>query len=212
MTHQRVAIPVNGHMFFMPHGLPISGAQKLGAKNWTQTLFSLKLFGHFRDIPAKTRDIPPKSLISLASSGISNFLAPTPSRGRPLPHRKIQTDSAVWVCALFSCLRSMAKKFGGKVLAKFGWSFWPFLLQNHILSCVVPSDASGMSLECSFELWHSQSLLLTETSCTCPVPSRHTSTPLDHTCQLASPLTDALPLNICARFSSGALQPELVNE
>ena len=30
-----------------------------------------------------------KSLISLASRDIPNFLAPTPSRARPLPHRKI---------------------------------------------------------------------------------------------------------------------------
>ena len=63
------------------------------------TYFFLKLFGHFRDIPAKSRDIPPKSLISLASRDISNFLAPTPSCKRPPPHRKI-SDSKVWVCAL----------------------------------------------------------------------------------------------------------------
>ena len=31
----------------------------------------------------------PKSLISLVLRDVSNFLAPTPSRGRPLPHRKI---------------------------------------------------------------------------------------------------------------------------
>ena len=85
-------------------------------------LFFLKLFGHLRDIPAKSRDIPPKnrghkiepkhffsqtfralpgypgkipgypakkSLIPWVSRDIPNFLAPTPSRGRPPPHQKI---------------------------------------------------------------------------------------------------------------------------
>ena len=66
-----------------------------------QELHFLKRFGHFRDIPAKSRDISPKSLISLVSRDISNFLAPTPSRGRPLPTGKYP-DSKVWVCALIS--------------------------------------------------------------------------------------------------------------
>ena len=43
-----------------------------------------------------------KSLISLVSRDIPNFLAPTPSRGRP--HQKI-SDQKVWLWALFSCLR-----------------------------------------------------------------------------------------------------------
>ena len=51
--------------------------------------FSLKLFGRRQDIPAESRDIRQKSLISLISRDIPNFLAPTPSCGRPLPHRKI---------------------------------------------------------------------------------------------------------------------------
>ena len=49
--------------------------------------FFLKLFGHRRDIPAKSRDIPHRKLISLVSRDISNFSPPTPSRGRSLPHR-----------------------------------------------------------------------------------------------------------------------------
>ena len=35
--------------------------QSLGDENWTQTFF-LKLFGHRRHIPAKSRDIPPKEV------------------------------------------------------------------------------------------------------------------------------------------------------
>ena len=40
-------------------------------------------------IPVKSRDIPPKSLVSLVSRDIPNFSAPTPSSGRPPPHRRI---------------------------------------------------------------------------------------------------------------------------
>ena len=48
---------------------------QIGAKKWTQTFF-LKLFRQ------KSRGIPPKSFY------LGNFSAPTPSRGRPPPHRK----------------------------------------------------------------------------------------------------------------------------
>ena len=54
-------------------------------------LFFLKLFGHRRDIRAKSRDIPPKKFgfPGFLSKDKPNFLAPTPSRGRPPPHPKI---------------------------------------------------------------------------------------------------------------------------
>ena len=42
-----------------------------------------------------------KSLISLVSRGIPNFLAPTPSRGRPLPHRKIFGLKSLGLCSFF---------------------------------------------------------------------------------------------------------------
>ena len=42
-----------------------------------------------------------KCLISLASRDTSNFLAPTPSRGRPLPHRKIPGLKSLGLCSLF---------------------------------------------------------------------------------------------------------------
>ena len=72
----------------------------LGDKSSTQTLF-LKHFGHFRDIPANPGISRQKSLISLASRDTSNFLAPTPSRGRPLPHRKISGLKSLGLCSFF---------------------------------------------------------------------------------------------------------------
>ena len=41
----------------------------------------------------------PKSLISLVSRDIPNFLAPTPSRGRPLSHRKISGLKILGLCS-----------------------------------------------------------------------------------------------------------------
>ena len=61
----------------------------LGNQNETQTFFSQTLrappAGISRQNPGISRR---KSLISLVSRGIPNFLAPTPSCGRPLPTRK----------------------------------------------------------------------------------------------------------------------------
>ena len=42
-----------------------------------------------------------KSLISLVSRGMPNFLAPTPSRGRPPPHRKISGLKSLGLCFFF---------------------------------------------------------------------------------------------------------------
>ena len=56
-------------------------------------LNTIFFFSNFSGTPGIPRQNPgisrQKSLISLVSRGIPNFLAPTPSRGRPLPHRKI---------------------------------------------------------------------------------------------------------------------------
>ena len=61
----------------------------VGAKNWTQTLF----FSNFSGTAGISQQNPgisrQKSLISLVSRDIPNFLAPAPSCGRPLPHWKI---------------------------------------------------------------------------------------------------------------------------
>ena len=61
----------------------------LGDENVNPNIFFSNFSGRFRDIPAKSRDIPQKSLIPWVSRDIPNFLAPTPSRGRPPPHQKI---------------------------------------------------------------------------------------------------------------------------
>ena len=71
----------------------------LEAKNWTQTFF----YQTFRALPGYPGKIPggpaKKRLISLVSRDISNFLAPTPSRGRPLPHRKISGVKSLGLCS-----------------------------------------------------------------------------------------------------------------
>ena len=53
------------------------------------TNFFLKLFWDRQDIRAKFPDISPKEFDVPVSRDIPNFLAPTPSRGRPPPHQKI---------------------------------------------------------------------------------------------------------------------------
>ena len=55
-------------------------------------------------VPAKSRDIPPD---------ISNFLAPTPSRGRPLPHRRISGPKSLGLGSFVfphSCVKFLKKK------------------------------------------------------------------------------------------------------
>ena len=73
-------------------------------ENWTQFFFS-----NFSGAAGISHQNPvifrPKSLISLASRDIPNFLAPIPSRGRPLPHRKISGLKSLGLRS-FSCLRS----------------------------------------------------------------------------------------------------------
>ena len=62
-------------------------------------------FSNFSGTPGISRQNPgisrQKSLISLVSKGIPNFLAPTPSRGRPLPHRKISGLKSLGLCSFF---------------------------------------------------------------------------------------------------------------
>ena len=65
----------------------------LGAKNWTQTFF-LKLFGRFRDIPAKSRDIPPKKFDSLGFEGHTELFGPHPFTWKsPTPPENIRLKS-----------------------------------------------------------------------------------------------------------------------
>ena len=65
---------------------------KIGDENWTQTFFSLKLFGRPRDIPAKSRDIPPKSLVSLGFEGLTELFGPHSFTWKtPTPPEDIRT-------------------------------------------------------------------------------------------------------------------------
>ena len=74
--------------------------QGIGAKNWRQTLFFLKLFGHPRDIPPKIpRDISPESLVFLGFEG--TLWLPPLHVEEPHPTRRYP-DQKVWVCAPFS--------------------------------------------------------------------------------------------------------------
>ena len=55
-------------------------------------LYFLKLFGHPRDIPAKSRDIAPKSLVSLDFGGHTELLGPHPFTWKtPTPPENIRT-------------------------------------------------------------------------------------------------------------------------
>ena len=73
----------------------------IGAKNSTQTFF----FSNFSGAPGISRQNPgisrPKSLISQVSRDASNFLAPTRSRGRPPPHRKISGPKSLGLGSFF---------------------------------------------------------------------------------------------------------------
>ena len=72
----------------------------VGDKNWTQSFFP-QTSGRpriFRQNPGISRI---KSLISLVSRDIRNYLALTPSRGRPLPHRVISGFKSLGLCSFF---------------------------------------------------------------------------------------------------------------
>ena len=62
------------------------------AKNRTQTFFFLKLFGHFRDIPAKSRDIPPKKFDFPGFEGHTELFGPHPFTWKtPTPPENIRS-------------------------------------------------------------------------------------------------------------------------
>ena len=62
-------------------------------------------FSNFSGTAGISRQNPgisrPKSLISLVSRDIPNFLAPTRARGRPLPHWKISRLKSLGLCSFF---------------------------------------------------------------------------------------------------------------
>ena len=82
-------------------------------ENWTHILF-LKLFGHPRGFPGKNSGggCCKKCWFPWVSKDIPNFLAPTPTHGRPHPTRR-HPDLEIWVRIPFSCLN-----FGREFL---GW-------------------------------------------------------------------------------------------
>ena len=54
--------------------------------------FFLKIFGHFRDIPAKSRDIPPKKFDFPGFEGRIELFGPHPSTWKiPTPPENIRT-------------------------------------------------------------------------------------------------------------------------
>ena len=89
---------------------PTNRAALCGGMDWWHmegTRIEHKLsFSNISGTPRISRKNPeisrPKSLISLVSRDISNFLAPTPSRGRPLPHRKISGLRSLGLCSFFA--------------------------------------------------------------------------------------------------------------
>ena len=60
-------------------------------------LFSLELFGHPWDIPAKFSGDPAKSF-SLGFEGHTELFGPISSRGEPPPHRKISGANGLSLC------------------------------------------------------------------------------------------------------------------
>ena len=63
----------------------------IGNENSTQTFF-LKLFGHLRDIPAKSRDIPPKKFGFPGFEGHTELFGPHPFTWKtPTPPENIRT-------------------------------------------------------------------------------------------------------------------------
>ena len=102
-------------------------AVNTGNKSWTQTFF-LKLFGQFRDIPAKSRDIPPKKFGFSGFRGTYRTFWPPPhSRGRPPPHPKISGPKSLGLGSFFLPDLSSRLKFSSKIetneILKRDWKF-----------------------------------------------------------------------------------------
>ena len=65
------------------------------------TVFFLKLFGHLQHIPAKSRDIRPRTFDFPGFEGDTELFGPTPSRGRPPPHPKISGPKSLGLGSFF---------------------------------------------------------------------------------------------------------------
>ena len=115
-----------------PSGLRTQKFIFVRGQNWTQTF----VFSNFSGTPGISQQNPgisrQKSLISLVSRDISNFLTPTPSCGRPLPHRKRSGLKSLGLCSFcFSDLCSF---------------FWPDFQMSPLRGAAVASRQQ--STEC----------------------------------------------------------------
>ena len=91
--------------------LSCGGETILGNENRTRSFFS-RTFRAPPGYPGKIPGYPAKkSLISLVSTGIPNFLAPTPSCGRPPPHRKMSGLKSLGLGSLKFGRAQRSKKF-----------------------------------------------------------------------------------------------------
>ena len=77
------------------------GIADIRERELNTNLYFLKLFGHPRDIPAKSRDIPPKNLVSLVSKDIPNFWPPPLHVQNPPPHPKISGPKSLGLGSFF---------------------------------------------------------------------------------------------------------------
>ena len=115
--------------------------------------FFLKLFGHLRDIPAKSRDIPAKKKCDFPGfEGHTELFGPHVEH--PYPNAKYP-DSKVWVWVLFSCLRGstiLKLIWGGNLLYFPGfrdlqpYETWKFRICSESVSGVFP-DLFRISLQ-----------------------------------------------------------------
>ena len=114
------------HVEQRPHNLehPQKRCPTIGVKNWTQTFFS-NFSGTAGISRPKSRDIPPKRLISLVSRDIPNFLAPTPSCGRPLTHRKVSGLKSLGLLLFLRAWNDSISKIANSVLPSLP-CFWRF--------------------------------------------------------------------------------------
>ena len=94
----------------LPHVGPAWTSQPSNRERKLNTIFFFSSFSGASGISRQNPGISrPKSLISLVARDVSSFLAPTRSRGRPLPTGKYP-DQKVWVWVLFSSLIQTSQK------------------------------------------------------------------------------------------------------
>ena len=92
---------------FSPRALTVRSLDILRGQKLNPNIFFLKLFGRFRDIPAKSRDIPPKKFDSLGFEGHTELFGPHPFMWKtPTPPENIRTQKFRFGF-FFSCLNTV---------------------------------------------------------------------------------------------------------